>query len=53
MTIRITQQQLESYLWDAAVLLRGTIDAGDYNQFPQGVFFQAGGGRDASEVDRK
>lgn len=31
--IRITQQQLESYLWKAAVLLRGTIDAGDYKQF--------------------
>ncbi len=30
---RITQQQLESYLWSAAVLLRGTIDAGDYKQF--------------------
>ena len=30
---RITQQNLESYLWDAAVLLRGTIDAGDYKQF--------------------
>ena len=30
MTSRITQQQLESYLWGAAVLLRGTIDAGDY-----------------------
>jgi type I restriction enzyme M protein len=30
---RITQQQLESHLWDAAVLLRGTIDAGDYKQF--------------------
>ena len=31
--VRITQQQLESYLWGAAVLLRGTIDAGDYKQF--------------------
>jgi len=30
---RIAQQQLESYLWGAAVLLRGTIDAGDYKQF--------------------
>jgi type I restriction enzyme M protein len=30
---RITQQQLETYLWGAAVLLRGTIDAGDYKQF--------------------
>ena len=29
----ITQQQLESYLWGAATLLRGTIDAGDYKQF--------------------
>ena len=26
---RITQQELESYLWGAAVLLRGLIDAGD------------------------
>jgi type I restriction enzyme M protein len=31
--MRITQQQLESYLWGAAVLLRGLIDAGDYKQF--------------------
>lgn len=30
---RITQAQLESYLWGAATLLRGTIDAGDYKQF--------------------
>lgn len=29
----IAQQQLESYLWGAATLLRGTIDAGDYKQF--------------------
>lgn len=33
MSGRITQQQLESYLWGAAVQLRGTIDAGDYKQF--------------------
>ena len=33
MTARITRQQLESYLWGAATLLRGTIDAGDYKQF--------------------
>ena len=31
--IRISQQELESYLWGAAVLLRGLIDAGDYKQF--------------------
>jgi type I restriction enzyme M protein len=30
---RISQQQLESYLWGAATLLRGTIDAGDCKQF--------------------
>ena len=30
---RITQQQLESYLWGAATLLRGYIDAGDYKQY--------------------
>ena len=29
----ITQQELETYLWGAATLLRGLIDAGDYKQF--------------------
>jgi type I restriction enzyme M protein len=29
----ISQRQLESYLWGAATLLRGVIDAGDYKQF--------------------
>ena len=33
MTEQITQSQLESYLWGAATLLRGYIDAGDYKQF--------------------
>ncbi|MEX0663321.1 MAG: class I SAM-dependent DNA methyltransferase [Acidimicrobiia bacterium] len=33
MTRRITQSQLESYLWGAATLLRGTIDAGEYKSF--------------------
>lgn len=33
MTGRISQQELESYLWGAATLLRGLIDAGDYKQF--------------------
>jgi type I restriction enzyme M protein len=30
---KLSQAQLESYLWGAAVLLRGYIDAGDYKQF--------------------
>ena len=29
----ITQQKLEKYLWGAAILLRGLIDAGDYKQY--------------------
>lgn len=33
MTERLTQQQLESYLWGAATLLRGLIDASDYKQY--------------------
>ncbi len=33
MSARITQAQLESYLWGAATLLRGTIDAGEYKSF--------------------
>jgi type I restriction enzyme M protein len=32
-TGRITQGELESYLWGAATLLRGTIDAGEYKSF--------------------
>lgn len=31
--MKITKRQLESYLWGAATLLRGVIDAGDYKQF--------------------
>ncbi|MEW2428268.1 class I SAM-dependent DNA methyltransferase [Micromonospora sp. NPDC047644] len=33
MKARITQRELESYLWGAAVVLRGLIDAGDYKQY--------------------
>jgi type I restriction enzyme M protein len=33
MSEHITQSQLESYLWGAATLLRGFIDAGDYKQY--------------------
>ena len=30
---QITQQALESYLWGAATILRGLVDAGDYKQY--------------------
>lgn len=33
MSARISQRDLESYLWGAAVVLRGLIDAGDYKQY--------------------
>lgn len=33
MSSRISQRELESYLWGAAVVLRGLIDAGDYKQY--------------------
>lgn len=29
----ISQQALENYLWGAATILRGFVDAGDYKQF--------------------
>ena len=32
-TEQLGQQALESYLWGAANLLRGLIDAGDYKQY--------------------
>jgi type I restriction enzyme M protein len=33
MTGRLSQQELEAYLWGAAVILRGLVDAGDYKQY--------------------
>lgn len=33
MTDRMTQAELESYLWGAAIILRGLVDAGDYKQY--------------------
>jgi type I restriction enzyme M protein len=30
---RLTQPELESYLWGAATILRGLVDAGDYKQY--------------------
>ena len=32
-TEHLGQQALESYLWGAANLLRGLVDAGDYKQY--------------------
>jgi len=33
MSNTLTQSQLKSYLWGAATILRGLVDAGDYKQF--------------------
>ena len=33
MTDRLSQKELESYLWGASTLLRGLIDASDYKQY--------------------
>jgi len=33
MTTHLSQKELESYLWGAATLLRGLIDASDYKQY--------------------
>jgi type I restriction enzyme M protein len=33
MTERLTQPELEAYLWGAAIILRGLVDAGDYKQY--------------------
>ena len=33
MAERLSQKELEAYLWEAATLLRGLIDASDYKQF--------------------
>lgn len=39
MSAHMTQQELESYLWGAAVILRGLVDAGDYKQFVFPILF--------------
>lgn len=36
---RITLQQLESHLWGAADILRGSIDSGDYKHYIFGLLF--------------
>ena len=33
MSVNLSQRELESYLWGAATLLRGLIDASDYKQY--------------------
>jgi type I restriction enzyme M protein len=33
MNNRLSTHELESYVWGAATLLRGLVDAGDYQQF--------------------
>ena len=33
MTDRLSQSELESHLWGAAIILRGLVDAGDYKQY--------------------
>ena len=35
----MTQQELESYLWGAAVILRGLMEAGDYKQYAFPLIF--------------
>lgn len=36
---KVTQRQLESHLWEAANILRGSIDAGDYKHYIFGLLF--------------
>ena len=40
MTERLSQKELESYLWGAATLLRGLIDASDYKQYIFPLLFE-------------
>ena len=35
----LSQQSLERHLWQAADILRGTVDAGDYKQYIFGLLF--------------
>ena len=35
----ITKQQLQSYLWESANILRGKIDSGDFKHYILGLLF--------------
>ena len=35
----ITKQQLQSYLWESANILRGKIDSGDFKHYILGLIF--------------
>ena len=35
----ITKQQLQSYLWESADILRGKIDSGDFKHYILGLLF--------------
>ena len=39
MTEKLTSQQLKSFLWDAANILRGKIDSGDFKHYILGLLF--------------
>ena len=36
---KLTQQELESHLWESANILRGSIDASDYKNYIFGLLF--------------
>jgi len=36
---KITKQQLKSYLWESANILRGKIDSGDFKHYILGLLF--------------
>ena len=37
----ITKQQLQSYLWESANILRGKIDSGDFKHYILGLLFSS------------
>ncbi|WP_269724258.1 type I restriction-modification system subunit M N-terminal domain-containing protein [Nitrosococcus watsonii] len=39
MSHNITQQQMESFLWEAADILRGNMDASEYKDYLFGMMF--------------
>jgi len=39
MTDKLTFQELKTFLWDAANLLRGKIDSGDFKHYILGLLF--------------